>query len=270
MFYEGLNANIDRIKDMSYVGTMLAAGAKMAPKVLKASEELYASKGCTKRIKNAYGQNELGGAVTTNTNTYNTYGSGGFPVIGTEVRILDPKTNTVLGPNEEGRIVENASSCFLNYENKEEQTIKSFIELDDGSVWFDTKDLGYIDNDGNIFITGRLSRVMVRFNCKKAIEPIEEKVKSLKEVKDCAIVTIKQNEDDEDDYPIYFVSLKDNVENIDIVEKLSGTKNSLSEFETPGEVVFLENLPYMTNGKINLVELNNIAQELYGKKTLKK
>lgn len=78
-------------------------------------------------------------------------GSTGLPMVGVEVQIKDPNPQ-----NGEGEIITKSPSVMLGYYKDEQQT-KEVIK--DG--WFYTGDLGYIDEDGYLFISGRSKNVII-------------------------------------------------------------------------------------------------------------
>jgi long-chain acyl-CoA synthetase len=92
-------------------------------------------------------------------------GSVGRPVPGVEIRI-DPsalpnvseqgerQTDT---PRQEGEILVRGPNVFAGYRNMPEETARVFT--DDG--WFRTGDLGYSDEDGYLYVTGRASTLIV-------------------------------------------------------------------------------------------------------------
>lgn len=75
-------------------------------------------------------------------------GSVGIPVI--EHFTIRDETGTCLGPYEQGEIVVKGETVFSGYEDAPDENKAAFI---DG--WFRTGDLGYLDDDGYLFITGR-------------------------------------------------------------------------------------------------------------------
>ncbi|HFB53639.1 MAG TPA: long-chain fatty acid--CoA ligase, partial [Sulfurimonas autotrophica] len=79
-------------------------------------------------------------------------GSTGLPMVGVDVKIDNPNPS-----NGEGEIVVKSPSVMLGYYKDEEQTKEVMTE--DG--WFMTGDLGYIDEDGYLFISGRSKNVII-------------------------------------------------------------------------------------------------------------
>lgn len=261
MYFRILCEKLDIFEDLSYMGAMLAAGSKMGEKELEVMNQQLASRNCPVKICNGYGQNEMCGAVTLNTNSANKPGSAGFPVIGCNVRIVNPETLETLKPNSEGLVVEQSESKFLYYDNLPEETAASMITLPDGTVWFNTKDLGMLDCDGFLYITGRVSRVLVRFDFKLSIDKIEEKIKRHPAVLDCAVVAIRKSEIEE--VPVAYIVLNESNANHSIDNVLSQIQKGdepLSEMEYPAQIVKLSHLPYMKNGKIDYRALERKAR----------
>jgi len=83
-------------------------------------------------------------------------GSVGFPPGSSTVRAVDDAGNT-LPPNAIGELCTRGENVILAYENNPEANGSSFI---DG--WLRTGDLGYLDDDGYVFITDRVKEVINR------------------------------------------------------------------------------------------------------------
>jgi long-chain acyl-CoA synthetase len=78
-------------------------------------------------------------------------GSTGLPMVGVDVKIHDPRED-----NGEGEIYVKSPSVMLGYYKDEKQTQEV---IDNG--WFKTGDLGYIDEDGYLFISGRSKNMIL-------------------------------------------------------------------------------------------------------------
>lgn len=254
IFYRYI-ASCEDIKDLSFMGGMLSAGSRMGKDELDRINILFSNRGCDLPVCNGYGQNEMCGAVSLNSISHNVNGSGGYPTIGTNIKILDPITDKEVPIGQEGKICEQSTSQFLYYEDMQNETENAFIYLDDGSKWFDTKDLGYMDGDGFIHITGRMTRVIVRQDMKLFADGIENKIKCHYDVIDCAVIA-KQTDVDEE--PIAFIKVRENTDMKRVIGEIQNGANPLSDLEMPVQFKLLDEMPYLGSGKIDYLSLKKL------------
>lgn len=255
--------NLDKIDDLSFIGTILAAGSKMEKTELDIIEPAFRDKGCTVPICNGYGQNEMCGAVTLNYISKNKNGSAGIPIDFTEVTVVSPDSFLPVPIGTTGKILERSESRFLYYDNAPLQTEQAFIKLNDGLQWFDTNDLGYLDSDGFLHVTGRTSRVLIRFDHKISIDAIEQTIRSNPEVQDCAVIPIFDNTVNES--AIAFVEFKhynNYTSSDDILEHLTSNGTHLSPLEMPSHFIKIKKIPYMNNGKVDYIKLEKLAKQM--------
>ena len=129
------------------------------------------------RIDQGYGLTETSPVISAAYGKYRKLGSVGkiFPSL--EAKIVEPNEQGI------GEIAVKGSSVMLGYYNNEEAT-KEVIQ--DG--WFYTGDLGYIDNEGYLFISGRKKSVIVLKNGKNVYpEEIENMINKIDGVKESLI-----------------------------------------------------------------------------------
>jgi long-chain acyl-CoA synthetase len=117
------------------------------------------------QIAIGYGLTETSPLLTLNPPGTPKLGSAGRPIPGVEVRI-DPSAmpdeseqseGRTDEPREEGEILARGPSVFSGYRNMPEETDKVLTE----EGWFRTGDLGYFDEDGYLYVTGRASTLIV-------------------------------------------------------------------------------------------------------------
>lgn len=263
MFYRGIYQLIDQVSDLSFLGCMLAGGSSMGKEELEVLDAVFASKGCTVPVMNGYGQNEMAGAVTLNQIGRNRRGSAGTAVDGTDLMVVDLQDFKPLPCNAVGKILERSESLFIGYENMPERTEASFITDENGDSWFDTNDVGYLDDDGFLFITGRASRIIIRLDMKVSLDKMEEKIRASKFVKEAGVISVKG---DIYDTTVAFVTLKDEFCNAgispeQIIEDIQQSRNPLSDREATNHFVIVDALPYRSSGKIDYRTLEALAAE---------
>lgn len=246
------------ITDLSFMGSMLAAGSKITAEELDQLEKIIFSKGCRVPICNGYGQNEMAGAVTLNCNSHNVNGSAGFPSVGTKIMIVDSDTMVPLGLNQTGLILENSNSHFAEYENMPEKTKDAWVVLSDGSRWYNSRDLGYMDKQGFLFITGRTTRVVIRTDFKISLDDIEYKLKTLPYIHDCA--TIVPQVGGSMEQIIAFV--KTDYTDMNTLAYAVASEGILSDFEMPNCYIPIHDVPYKSVGKVDYLALENLSKSM--------
>jgi acyl-CoA synthetase (AMP-forming)/AMP-acid ligase II len=114
---------------------------------------------------------------------------------------------------------------------------------DDG--WFATRDRGWLDDDGYLFIEGRADDTIIRGGENIAPAEIEEVLLRHPAVADCAVVGIP---DDEWGQQIAAVVVRRSA--VDIDELTAFAREWLRGSKTPGLIVFRDDLPYTETGKL--------------------
>ncbi len=109
-------------------------------------------------------------------------GSAGKAVVCAELKIDNPNENG------EGEVLIKSSTLMLGYYEDEEAT-EGVIEIDKhGERWFHSGDVGYLDKDGFLYITGRIKNVIVTQNGKNIYpEEIELMLGEISEIKECMV-----------------------------------------------------------------------------------
>jgi len=141
-----------------------SSSASLPPTVKEGLEDVFGVP-----VVEAYGMTEASHQISTNPlpPRLRKTGSVGMAT-GLELAILDSKGN-ILPPNITGEIALKGSRLFKGYENNPEANMKAFI-----NGWFLTGDLGHIDEDGYLFIDGRIKEMINRGGEKISPREIEE------------------------------------------------------------------------------------------------
>lgn len=107
-----------------------------------------------------YGMSEVSSAICAERNCYyGKVGSVGIPLCRVNVKVLDIDTGEELGYNQSGELCFSAPSLMLGYFKNDEENAKALFTDEEGNRWVHTGDLGRVDEDGFVFITGRLKRI---------------------------------------------------------------------------------------------------------------
>lgn len=117
---------------------LIAGGASMSKEAIQGFLDLGIN------LLQGYGLTETSPVLAGENDKYKRAGSVGFPLPGLEVKIDNPGKDGI------GEIIAKGPTVMIGYVDNPEATNEA---LKDG--WFYTGDLGYIDKDGFLFITGR-------------------------------------------------------------------------------------------------------------------
>lgn len=119
-------------------------------------------------------------------------GSAGKAVVDAELKIDNPNENG------EGEILIRSKTLMLGYYEDEEATKESIFE-ENGERWFRSGDVGYLDQDGFLYITGRCKNVIVTQNGKNIYpEEIEIMLGNIPEIKECMVYGKQDEKEDKE------------------------------------------------------------------------
>jgi long-chain acyl-CoA synthetase len=199
---------------------------------------------------NCYGMTEASPAVTMNPldNTFD--GSVGFPIPSTEVIIRSIDGGSILPVNETGIIWVHGPQVMRSYWNKPEQTAKAI----DKDGWFNTEDLGYLNEQGKLFISGRQNDMIIVSGFNVYPVEIENALDSISDIKESAVIGVKDT--DTGERSVAFVIFKSGAymtENEIILE----LRKQLTSYKVPREIIIIkDDLPKTLIGKIDKVALS--------------
>ncbi len=129
-------------------------------------------------ILNGYGITECAPLISCNRNLFQKKGSVGTPIIGEKVKIDNPNENG------EGEICVKGPNVMMGYYNEPEATAAVFDE----EGYFHTGDIGRLDEDGWITITGRLKNLIIFSNGKNVYpEEIECEISGVRGVNEVVV-----------------------------------------------------------------------------------
>ncbi len=158
-----------------------SGGAKLDPEVMEDLEAL----GFT--VLEGYGLTETSPVVTFNPITNRKAGSAGKPLPSVGIRIIDTESHEELGSMENGEIVIKGPMVMKGYYKNPQATEQAIKE-----GWFFSGDLGYMDNEGYLFITGRLKEVIVLSSGKNVYpEDVEKQYIKIPLIKEICVIGIE-------------------------------------------------------------------------------
>ena len=124
----------------------------------------------------------------------------------------------------------------------------------DPEGWLHTGDLGYLDADGNLCITGRLKEMIVRGGENISPYEIENHIKNFPYVADVKVIGIEAEVLQEE---IAACIVTDGRKKISETEMREFLSLQLAAYKIPKYFIFLKKFPLNASGKIVLTELKN-------------
>lgn len=202
------------------------------------------------------------GMTETNMNTSNPYdgerraGTVGFPLPGVALRITDPDGGGTLAQGEVGMIEVKGPNVFAGYWRMPEKTKAEF--RDDG--FFITGDLGRIDGDGYVHIVGRGKDLIISGGYNIYPKEVESEIDALAGVSESAVIGVAHPDFGEGVTAVVVRAPASTIAAADIVGAIAGR---IAKYKHPKQVIFVDELPRNTMGKVQKNVLRETYKNLY-------
>jgi len=245
LFLEGY---VKQSKPGDFASIKLAvSGADRCPEHLRA---LYTEKHDIEIIE-GYGTTETSPVISANPRGRNKPGSIGTPIPGTLVRIQHLDTGIDCATGDTGKILVKGDGVMQGYLNDVEE---SSLRLKSG--WYDTGDLGYLDEDGYLWHKGRLKRFVKIGGEMVSLVMVEETMNELTaiEVECCAV----ELPDAKRGSKIVAVTSSE-IDKHDLNKRLS---KALPNLALPKKYLHVPEFPRMGSGKTDFRALTEIVREM--------
>ncbi|XP_046737334.1 4-coumarate--CoA ligase 1-like [Diprion similis] len=203
-----------------------------------------------------YGMTEVGGLISVQTDNSKP-GSCGSICDNYQLKVVDPDTDRVLGVHQLGELWFKSATMMNHYYNDPQATANAIDE----EGWLHSGDLGYYDEDGEIFIVDRLKE-LIKYRCYH-VSPadIENVLLSHPGVKEVAVVGVPHPVDDE--HPIAFVvrtpaEITDKqVTEEELIDLVATQMADIKRLR--GGVRFVDHLPKTPSNKVLRREIRKMA-----------
>ena len=226
---------------------IMVAGADKCPDVLR---EGYLKKHNATLLE-GYGATETSPVVSTNTLEFNRPGSIGKVIPNVQVRIEHLETGRECKPGEIGKILVKGDLVMKGYLGDPELTAQSIV---DG--WYNTGDMGYMDEDGYLFHSGRYKRFVKIGGEMVSLVRVENVMEQfLPENAQCCVVEIP------DDVKGSTIVAAVNME-VNKVAILRKMVRHLPNIALPRQFFVIEEMPMMGTGKIDFRTVTGMVKEM--------
>ena len=240
--------------DLSFVLTLGSGGDSMNAGLEAKMKTFMETHNIRYPLAQGYGMSEVSAAATFCVNDRYKPGSVGIPCVATVIGIFDPETGEELGYNTPGEVCITGDTMMKGYYNNEAETNHVMRKHADGKIWIHSGDIGTIDEDGFVYIQGRVKRMITRFDGHKVFPvTIESFIGEHELVHSCSVIGVNDRERTQGQYPMAVVEL---VSGVDVSRReeicreiYHKCQEQLEERGRPVAVVCVDEVPLTAMGK---------------------
>jgi len=237
--------------DLSFLITMGSGGDTMNEGLEKKLGQFMKDHNIKYPLAQGYGMSEVSAAASFCVNEIYKSASVGIPSVTTTIAIFDPETGEELPIGETGEVCITGPSMMKGYYLREEETAYVLRKHSDGLTWVHSGDIGYMDEDGFVFIKGRVKRMITRFDGHKVFPVnIESMVSEREEVHNCCVIGVDDREHSQGQYPMILVELAEGVNKSEAcIHIFAECMQRLEERGKPVAILPVDKVPLTGSGK---------------------
>ena len=260
LYEKMMNSKKTKNIDLSSLRVPVSGGDTMNIELENKINKYFEDNNCYHTIGQGYGMTEVSSSACYSKENSYVIGSVGIPLINNSISIFDTDTMEEKMVNEEGEVCIKTDTMMSRYFNNEIENNNVIKIHEDGSIWVHTGDIGKMNSNGNLFVIGRMKRMIVSNGSKIFPISVESIICKNPYVESCVIVgaehkTLRH-------VPVAHIVLNDN--NIDkekLVDELnSEIKKELPDYYLPFIYVFRHDMPLTS---IDKVDYKMLEQEKY-------
>ena len=236
--------------DLSCLKGVFCGGDSLSIELKKKVDEFLKAHNASVQIRQGYGLTECVTASCLTPKDYNRVGSIGVPFPDTYYKIVKPGTTDEVDPNVEGEICISGPSVMLCYMNNESETANTLRRHADGRIWMHSGDLGKMDEDGFVYFSQRIKRMIITSGYNVYPGQLENIIDGHEKVLLSCVIGVK------DPYKIQkvkaFVVLRPNYEPSDAIkqELFDYCRGQIAKYAMPYDIEFRTELPKTLVGKV--------------------
>lgn len=259
-----INSKEMKNADLSFLEVCVAGGDKLPRESQIKIQEFLKAHNAKANICIGYGATETSAGTACMSNSDFRYESVGVPYLKNVMEVFDQDSGEKLkGFNKVGELRVNAPTIMNGYWGENANEMNDVIKVDEnGNKWYCTGDLAHFDEDGFLYIDGRIKRIITRRGFKIYPLFIEEMILKHPAVKECAVVGVPDS--DEINIPVANIVLRDTCktseverEVVNYIDKFIG--ENLPEYSVMAGYNFLDELPATPIGKLDFKKLETMG-----------
>ena len=248
-----------RDKDLSFIINYAAGGDSLSRGAEQTVNDFLAAHGARYPIAKGYGMTEVSSAATVAAGADNKPGSVGIPMVNTIIAAFEPGTDRELPIGERGELCISGPTTMKGYYNKADETAMILRRHPDGRIWVHTGDMGYLDEDGFVFLDSRIKRMIIRHDGFKVFPSMIENVVSRHPaVHQCSVVGCTDKDHVQGRLPFVYIVLKADTtaKKKQVIRELERMcAEELPEYVQPVAYKFISSMPMTPVGKVDYRQL---------------
>jgi fatty-acyl-CoA synthase len=175
-----------------------------------------------------------------------------------EVKIVDPATGLTVPRGQAGELCTRGYSVMLGYWEQPDKTSEAI----DAARWMHTGDLGVMDHDGYIQITGRIKDMVIRGGENIYPREIEEFLHTHPDILDAQVIGVPDDRYGEE--LMAWIRLREGAPALTAQSLRAFCTGKLAHYKIPRYVHLIDEFPMTITGKVRKVEMRAAALELLG------
>lgn len=247
---------------LSNTRMMFVGGDDCSPAFINCFNEMLKKNGTAARLRQGYGLTEVGSVCCANTNWVYKEGSVGKPLEGVRMAIWDDNCKEL--PNGEvGEICIAGPTIMSGYLTSDGKPDEGLYYDEEGTAWVRSGDLGYRDDDGFYFFSGRKKRLIIISGYNAYPVDIENLMDTLPFIRESCAVQARTAEGKP--FIRLYVSLKEKKAEEEVKNTIIKTcQENLSKFSVPRDIVIKDTLPHTPLEKVDFMKLTE--ESMHGDK----
>lgn len=261
--WENLLTKSQKQLDYSFLKTLASGSDHLNMKSKEAITEVLRKGNCQNGILEGYGMTECGSAAALQLPLHTVDDSVGIPLPKNIFCIYDNEAERELTYDALGEICICGPSVMKGYFKNKSESEHTLRIHSDGKQWLHTGDIGTIDRDGNVYLVGRMKRIIVLYDGIKVYPSnLENVIMKNPAISACCAVGTPDIVHGRGFVPVVFVTLHSAYDQSKVIGELDAMcKAELSEKYLPAAIRFITALPLTPNGKVDYRALERMAAE---------
>ncbi|MFJ2663814.1 AMP-binding protein [Nocardia fluminea] len=175
-----------------------------------------------------------------------------------EVKVVDPETGRTVARGEPGELCTRGYSVMLGYWEQPDRTAEAI----DAARWMHTGDIGVMDAEGYLAVTGRIKDMVIRGGENIYPREIEEFLYTHPDIVDAQVIGVPDDKYGEE--LMVWLRLREGATPLDADAVRTFCAGRLAHYKIPRYVHVVDEFPMTVTGKVRKAEMRELARDILG------